>query len=65
MRWGTGHGHVLPREDGERARCGGPGMCLQCGREVTRLTTEEMAAYHTRLRRLRSARAADAAEAPP
>lgn len=26
----TGHGHVWPRPDGSRARCGGVGMCKQC-----------------------------------
>lgn len=26
----SGHGHVWPRPDGSRARCGGPGMCSVC-----------------------------------
>jgi hypothetical protein len=26
----TGHGHVWPRPDGVRARCGGPAMCQRC-----------------------------------
>lgn len=26
----TGHGHVFPRADGVRARCGGPKMCKEC-----------------------------------
>jgi hypothetical protein len=26
----TGHGHVHPRPDGQKARCGGPGPCAQC-----------------------------------
>lgn len=30
----TGHGHVVPREDGSRARCGGPGICGVCSREA-------------------------------
>ena len=25
-----GHGHVYPREDGVKARCGGPGICNEC-----------------------------------
>lgn len=25
-----GHGHVFPREDGVRMRCGGPGLCKEC-----------------------------------
>jgi hypothetical protein len=29
----TGHGHVRPRRDGVRARCGGPGLCSECSRE--------------------------------
>lgn len=29
----TGHGHVTPRSDGIKARCGGPGICDQCSRE--------------------------------
>lgn len=29
----SGHGHVHPRADGQRARCGDPGMCDQCSRE--------------------------------
>lgn len=26
----TGHGHVYPRPDGQRTRCGGPGRCPAC-----------------------------------
>ena len=26
----TGHGHVVPRLDGVRTRCGGPAMCRVC-----------------------------------
>ena len=26
----AGHGHVFPRADGVRMRCGGPGMCDTC-----------------------------------
>ena len=39
----TGHGHVRPRSDGMRARCGGPGFCVECSREqaqVLRADTE-------------------------
>ena len=28
-----GHGHVVKRPDGVRARCGGPAICSQCSRE--------------------------------
>lgn len=27
------HGHVTPRADGARARCGGPSICAECSRE--------------------------------
>jgi len=30
----TGHGHVHPRPDGVKARCGGPALCAQCSREA-------------------------------
>ncbi len=30
----TGHGHVRPRADGVKARCGGPGICDECSMEL-------------------------------
>ena len=30
----AGHGHVVRRDDGYLARCGGPGLCGQCAREL-------------------------------
>lgn len=30
----TGHGYVYARSDGVKARCGGPGLCAQCNREL-------------------------------
>jgi hypothetical protein len=30
---GQGHGHVTPRADGVKARCGGPSLCNQCWAE--------------------------------
>lgn len=33
----TGHGHVRPRPDGVKARCGGPGLCGECAREQAHL----------------------------
>lgn len=33
----TGHGHVRPRPDGARARCGGPGICPDCSRDQVAL----------------------------
>jgi hypothetical protein len=32
----TGHGHVWPRPDGGRARCGGPGLCKPCAADAAR-----------------------------
>jgi len=29
----SGHGHVFPRPDGVKARCGGPGLCKECSRD--------------------------------
>lgn len=36
-----GHGHVYPREDGVRARCGGPACCQECARDLARKQREE------------------------
>jgi hypothetical protein len=33
------HGHVRPRPDGVKARCGGPAMCAVCAREQRDMTT--------------------------
>lgn len=30
----VGHGHVWPRPDGSRAKCGGPGICDACSRDA-------------------------------
>jgi hypothetical protein len=38
----TGHGHVSPRPDGQKARCGGPGLCSECAREAAALKTMVM-----------------------
>jgi len=32
-----GHGHVTPRADGVKARCGGPSMCSTCANELGQL----------------------------
>lgn len=32
----VGHGHVFPRPDGVRARCGGPKMCKECAADLAR-----------------------------
>ena len=36
-----GHGHVYPRPDGARARCGGPSICLVCSRDKARKDIED------------------------
>jgi hypothetical protein len=30
----SGHGHVFPRADGVKARCGGPAICTECARDL-------------------------------
>lgn len=30
----VGHGHVFPRPDGLKARCGGPGLCVECSHDL-------------------------------
>lgn len=32
-----GHGHVWPRPDGSRARCGGARMCAKCAKDAADL----------------------------
>lgn len=32
----NGHGHIVPRADGAKARCGGPGICTECTVEQVR-----------------------------
>lgn len=34
----TGHGHVTSRDDGFKARCGGPMLCAVCAREMLNKT---------------------------
>lgn len=29
-----GHGHVFPRADGVKARCGGPALCSVCAKDL-------------------------------
>jgi hypothetical protein len=33
----TGHGHVIPNENGVKARCGGPALCPVCREEQSRV----------------------------
>lgn len=34
MNPNSGHGHVFPRPDGIRMRCGGPSLCMSCRRDA-------------------------------
>lgn len=36
-----GHGWVYPREDGAKARCGGPTICPRCARELAHKNASE------------------------
>lgn len=36
----AGHGHVYPRPDGTRARCGGPALCGSCKKDQRRRDQE-------------------------
>lgn len=38
----NGHGHVVPRCDGLKARCGGPGLCDVCNKEAQALKAGEV-----------------------
>lgn len=51
----TGHGHVFPRDDGTRTRCGGPGLCSECSKDLARKQADEARAsrYETALRHIR------------
>jgi hypothetical protein len=48
LRGNTGHGHVRPRPDGVRVRCGGPGMCNECS--IERAVVRARAEAEARLR---------------
>lgn len=41
----TGHGHVFPRPDGVKARCGGPSLCSECVRDYARYAREKDASF--------------------
>ena len=43
----VGHGWVVPRQDGARVRCGGPGLCMACQAEAMMLRATEQAAQRT------------------
>jgi len=37
----VGHGHVFPRPDGVKARCGGPVICAECARDAARKAVQD------------------------
>lgn len=37
------HGHVIPRPDGAKARCGGPALCSVCAAELDQVQRKETA----------------------
>lgn len=41
MTISLGHGHVRPRPDGAKARCGGPGICAECSKELAKYQQED------------------------
>jgi hypothetical protein len=41
----NGHGHVTPRPDGAKARCGGPALCSVCQRERAALAVHTPAVF--------------------
>jgi hypothetical protein len=49
-----GHGHVRPRADGARARCGGPGLCSECSQEQAQMQPRVAYPSDGSLRRLDS-----------
>jgi len=43
-----GHGWVVPRSDGVKARCGGPGLCRTCSQEQQALNKQQVVAPEIR-----------------
>lgn len=37
----VGHGHVFPRPDGVKARCGGPALCAECKQDLAAKNLQE------------------------
>lgn len=48
----VGHGHVFPRPDGMKARCGGPALCSECAQDLA-LKERETADTEKELERLK------------
>lgn len=60
----VGHGHVYPRPDGVRARCGGPSICSECAKDAAR-QKHSMVAISDRLAECARAYAEDIRLLPP
>lgn len=43
----SGHGHVWPRPDGFKARCGGPTLCPQCRADQTKVLIIQISAMRS------------------
>ena len=37
----VGHGHIFPRPDGHRAKCGGSAICPECKKDMARKAADE------------------------
>lgn len=63
----TNHGHVLPRPDGAKARCGGPALCAQCARELDSIKnmSKDMEAISRHVLAIHLLMVVEAAEADP
>lgn len=59
----TGHGHVYPRPDGARMRCGGPAMCSSCALDAARKAQPKSAIDNLMPHLIEALRAATAANA--
>ena len=42
----VGHGHVIPRPDRVRARCGGPRLCRECSLDLVRQLAGRVAKWN-------------------
>lgn len=45
----SGHGHVIPNQDGSKARCGGPALCPQCAMEMSIVESEYKDSFEKKL----------------
>lgn len=38
----VGHGNVFRRDDGQRVRCGGPGLCVECSFDLAKMASKRV-----------------------